>query len=79
GRYRELTSASNCTDWQSLRLDIKYDEGNERKYVHTLNGTGIAIERTMAAIVENYYNADGTITVPDALVPYMGKDKITKI
>ncbi|MEM0201891.1 MAG: serine--tRNA ligase, partial [Candidatus Micrarchaeaceae archaeon] len=64
GRYRELTSASNCTDWQSLRLDIKYDEGNERKYVHTLNGTGVAVERTIAAIVENYYNEDGTITVP---------------
>lgn len=76
GQYRELTSASNCTDWQSMRLDIKYDEGNERKYVHTLNATGIAIERALAAIVENYYNDDGTITVPEVLVPYMGKRKI---
>ncbi|MDE1855563.1 MAG: serine--tRNA ligase [Candidatus Micrarchaeota archaeon] len=75
-KYRELTSASNCTDWQSLRLDIKYDEGKERKYVHTLNATAIAIQRTMAAITENYYNDDGTITVPDALVPYMGKKTI---
>ncbi len=75
-KYRELTSASNCTDWQSLRLDIKYDEKGERKYVHTLNATGIAVQRTMAAIAENYYNDNGTITVPDALVPYMGKRTI---
>ncbi|MDE1874266.1 MAG: serine--tRNA ligase [Candidatus Micrarchaeota archaeon] len=72
-KYRELTSASNCTDWQSLRLEIKYDEGKERKYVHTLNATAVAVQRTLAAIVENYYNDNGTITVPDALVPYMGK------
>jgi len=76
GKYRELTSASNCTDWQSLRLDIKYDDNGERKYVHTLNATGIAVERALAAIAENYYNEDGTITVPDVLVPYMGKSKI---
>ncbi len=76
GKYRELTSASNCTDWQSLRLDIRYDDNGERKYVHTLNATGIAVERAIAAIVENYYNPDGTITVPDVLVPYMHKDKI---
>jgi seryl-tRNA synthetase len=74
--YREVTSASNCTDWQSLRLDIKYDEKGERKYVHTLNATAIATNRTLVAIVENYVNADGTITVPDVLVPYMGKSKI---
>ena len=78
GKYRELTSASNCTDWQSMRLDIKYDDNGERKYVHTLNATGIAIERAIAAIVENYYNDDGTITVPDVLVPYMQKSKIGK-
>ncbi len=77
-RYRELTSASNCTDWQSIRLDIKYDEGKERKYVHTLNATGIALTRTMAAITENYYNDNGTIAVPEALVPYMGKKVIGK-
>ena len=77
GRYRELTSASNCTDWQSRRLDIKYDEGGERKYVHTLNATGVAVERTLAAIVENYYDEkSNTITVPEVLVPYMGKSKI---
>ncbi|MEM3212019.1 MAG: serine--tRNA ligase [Candidatus Micrarchaeaceae archaeon] len=76
GQYREVVSCSNCTDWQSLRLDIKYDEGNERKYVHTLNGTAIATTRTMVAIIENYANDDGTITVPDVLVPYMHKNKI---
>ena len=74
--YREMVSCSNCTDWQALRLDIKYDEKGERKYVHTLNSTAIATNRTMVAIVENYVNDDGTITVPDALVPYMGKSRI---
>ncbi|MDE1804160.1 MAG: serine--tRNA ligase [Candidatus Micrarchaeota archaeon] len=75
-KYMELTSASNCTDWQSLRLDIKYDDGNERKYVHTLNATAVATTRALVAIIENYANPDGTITVPDALVPYMNKRKI---
>ncbi|MGC8567813.1 MAG: serine--tRNA ligase [Candidatus Micrarchaeia archaeon] len=75
--YRELQSHSNCIDWQSLRLDIRYDENGERRYVHTLNGTGLAVERTMVAIIENYANNDGSITVPDVLVPYMnGKEKI---
>ncbi len=77
-KYRELTSASNCTDWQSMRLDIKYDDKQERKYVHTLNATAIAVQRTIAAIAENYCNTDGTITVPDVLVPYMGKKVIGK-
>lgn len=76
GEYRELVSCSNCTGWQSLRLDIKYDEGGERKYAHTLNSTAIAIERLIVAITENYSNKDGTITIPDALVGYMGKRKI---
>jgi seryl-tRNA synthetase len=76
GEYRELVSCSNCTDWQSLRLDIKYDEGGKRSYAHTLNSTVSAIERLIVAIVENYSNDDGSITVPDALVKYMGKSKI---
>jgi seryl-tRNA synthetase len=76
GEYKELVSCSNCTDWQSLRLDIKYDEAGERRYAHTLNCTATAIERTIVAIVENYSNNDGTITVPDALVKYMGKSRI---
>ena len=78
GKYREIVSCSNCTDWQSLRLDIKYDESGERRYVHTLNSTALAISRIIVAITENYYNGDGTITVPKALVPYMHKDVIGK-
>lgn len=79
GKYRELTSCSNCTDWQSVRLDIKYDEKGERRYVHTLNSTALPTTRTLVAIVENYYNeADNSITIPDVLVPYMGKSKIGK-
>ncbi len=74
--YREVTSCSNCTDWQSLRLDIKYDEGNERKYAHTLNATAISANRAMVAIVENYAMDNGKIKVPDVLVQYMGKDII---
>lgn len=74
--YRELGSCSTASTWQSMRLDIKYDEKGERKYVYMLNNTGISAERTLACIVENYVNKDGTITVPDVLVPYMGKRKI---
>ncbi len=76
GDYREVVSCSNCTDWQGVRLDIKYDDKGERKYVHTLNSTAVATTRALVAIVENYANEDGSITVPDVLVPYMGKAKI---
>ena len=78
-KFRELVSCSNCTDWQSLRLDIKYDEKGERKYVHTLNSTAIATERTLVAIIENYTDEKGTIHVPKALVPYMGKETLSKL
>ena len=70
-KFREVVSCSNCTDWQSVRLDIKYDEKGERKYAHTLNSTAIATGRALVAIVENYYSDDGTIKVPEVLVPYM--------
>jgi seryl-tRNA synthetase len=76
GEYRELASCSTAKEWQSVRLDIKYDEKNERKYVYTLNNTAISATRTTACIVENYVNDDGSITVPDVLVPYMGKRRI---
>ncbi len=77
GEYRELVSCSNCTDWQSLRLNVRYDEGGERRYAHTLNSTASgSIERLIVAIVENYSNGDGTIAIPKALVPYMGKERI---
>lgn len=73
--YKEISSCSNCWDFQARRANIKYkDPANFKgsRYVHTLNGSGLAVGRTMAAIIENYQNADGTITVPAALVPYMG-------
>lgn len=74
--YRELGSCSSAGEWQSVRLDIKYDYKGERKYVTTLNNTAIAAERMLACIVENYANSDGKITVPKPLVPYMGKTVI---
>ncbi|MCL4379202.1 serine--tRNA ligase [Candidatus Marsarchaeota archaeon] len=74
--YRELMTCSSAGVWQSMRLDIKYDHKAERKYVCTLNNTGISAERMLVCITENYANDDGTITVPKALVPYMGKDRI---
>ena len=77
GEYGEVTSTSNCTDYQARRLNIKYkDEDGKNKYVHTLNGTAIAVGRAMLAIFENYQNADGSITIPQVLVPYCGFDKI---
>ncbi len=78
GEYGEVTSTSNCTDYQARRLNIKYkDDDGKNKYVHTLNGTAIAVGRAMLAIFENYQNADGSITIPPVLVPYCGFDKIS--
>ncbi len=73
-KYVEISSCSNCTDFQARRAGIRFKEkqGKKSEFVHTLNGSGLAVGRTMAAIMENYQNADGTITVPQALVPYMG-------
>ena len=77
GEYGEVTSTSNCTDYQSRRLNIKYkDDDGKNKYVHTLNGTAIAVGRAMLAIFENYQNEDGSITIPEVLVPYCGFSKI---
>ena len=74
GRYAEISSCSNFEDFQARRANIKYKENikDKAQFIHTLNGSGLAIGRTTAAILENYQNADGTITVPDVLVPYMG-------
>lgn len=80
GAYKEISSCSDCWDFQARRANIKYKDPEKFKgtrYVHTLNGSGLAVGRTMAAVMENYQNADGTITVPDVLVPYMGG--LTKI
>ena len=74
GRYVEISSCSNFEDFQARRANIKYKDatGDKAQLVHTLNGSGVAVGRTVAAILENYQNADGSITVPEALVPYMG-------
>ncbi len=76
--YRELGSCSSAGTWQSMRLDIKYEEKGERKYVSTLNNTAISAQRTLACLIENYANPDGSIDIPKVLVPYMGKSRITK-
>ena len=78
--YREISSCSNCEDFQARRAHIQYrDEDGKLQFVHTLNGSGLAVGRTLAAILENYQNADGSVTIPDVLVPYMGGvTKITK-
>lgn len=71
--YREISSCSNCEDFQARRAMIRYrDADGKIHYAHTLNGSGLAVGRTVAAILENYQNADGSITIPEVLVPYMG-------
>lgn len=79
-KYREISSCSNCTDFQARRAQIRYrDEDGKLHLAHTLNGSGLAVGRTVAAILENYQNEDGSVTVPEVLVPYMhGMTKITK-
>ena len=70
--YKEISSCSNCTDFQARRGNIRYrDEFGKPQFVHTLNGSGLAVGRTFAAIIENYQNEDGSVTIPKALVPYM--------
>ena len=80
GRYGEISSCSNFEDYQARRANIKYRKNPKDKaqFVHTLNGSGLAVGRTVAAVLENFQNADGSVTVPEALRPYMGVDKITK-
>jgi seryl-tRNA synthetase len=80
-RFREISSCSNCGDFQARRMNTRYrgKDGKVKGPVHTLNGSGLAVGRTLIAIMENYQNADGSITIPDALRPYMGgMEKITK-
>jgi seryl-tRNA synthetase len=78
-KYREISSVSNCGDFQARRMKARYKEfgENQTKFVHTLNGSGLAVGRTIVAILENYQNEDGSITIPKALVSYMGGE--TKI
>ncbi|AFK85604.1 MULTISPECIES: serine--tRNA ligase [Thermoanaerobacterium] len=80
GRYVEISSCSNCEDFQARRANIKYrpKDGGKAQYVHTLNGSGVAVGRTFAAILENYQQKDGSVVVPEALRPYMRCDVIRK-
>ncbi|MDP3800548.1 serine--tRNA ligase [Brevundimonas sp.] len=75
GTYREISSCSNCGDFQARRMDARFKRAGEKKteFVHTLNGSGLAVGRTLVAVMENYQEADGSIRVPEALVPYMPK------
>ncbi|PCI24982.1 MAG: serine--tRNA ligase [SAR324 cluster bacterium] len=74
GQYREISSCSNCTDFQARRANIKFKpkEGGKARFVHTLNGSGLAVGRTVVAILENYQQADGSIKIPKVLISYMG-------
>jgi seryl-tRNA synthetase len=73
GKYRELMSASNCTDYQSRRLNIKYKTADKAEFVHILNATAVAIQRTLIALLENHQQEDGKVLVPKALRKYLGK------
>jgi len=76
--WGEITSTSNCTDYQARRLGIRYRTKGEKgtRFVHTLNGTAIAISRTLLAILENYQQADGSVVIPEVLRPWVGKERI---
>lgn len=76
-RFREISSCSNCLDFQARRMGLRYKNAQGKlEYVHTLNGSGLAVGRTFAAILENCQQADGSVVIPAALRPYFGKDKI---
>ncbi len=72
-KYREISSCSNCEDFQARRMNLRYrpSDGGKTRFAHTLNGSGIAVGRTLIAIIENYQNEDGSINIPKALIPYM--------
>ena len=79
GEYGEVTSTSNCTDYQARSLNVRYrDDDGKPKFVHMLNGTAIALSRAVVAILENYQEEDGTVRIPEALVPLCGFDRIVK-
>jgi seryl-tRNA synthetase len=77
GAYREISSCSNCGDFQARRMNARY-RGKERqpRFVHTLNGSGVAVGRALIAVMETYQQADGSIAVPEALQGYMGGKKV---
>ncbi|MFN6052027.1 MAG: aminoacyl--tRNA ligase-related protein, partial [Planctomycetia bacterium] len=78
GDYGEVTSTSNCTDYQSRRLNIRCKSATQKgtRFVHTLNGTAVAVTRAMVAILENNQQADGSVIIPEVLRPFIGKDRI---
>jgi seryl-tRNA synthetase len=77
GEWGEITSASNCTDYQARRLGIRYKEqGGKNPFVHTLNGTALAVSRTLIALLENFQQADGSVRLPAALAAYTGFKEI---
>ncbi len=76
-RFREISSCSNCLDFQARRMGLRFKNAQgKQEYVHTLNGSGLAVGRTFAAILENFQQADGSVIIPEVLRPYFGKDKI---
>jgi seryl-tRNA synthetase len=81
GEWLEVSSVSNCTDFQARRAKIRFKtKGGKPELVHTLNGSGLALPRTMIAVLENYQNEDGSVTIPEVLRPYMGgTERIRKI
>ena len=76
GAYREISSCSVCGDFQARRSSIRTKEGKSTKLVHTLNGSGLAVGRTMAALLETGQQPDGSVVIPKALVPYVGSDRL---
>lgn len=78
GKYREISSCSNCGDFQARRGNIRFKEAGKKgtQFVHTLNGSGLAVGRTMAAILENYQQPDGTVKIPEVLQPYLGREML---
>jgi seryl-tRNA synthetase len=78
GAYREISSCSNCGEFQARRMKARFRKSGEKgtRFVHTLNGSGLAIGRTMIALIENYQEADGSVVLPEVLVPYMGGLKV---
>ena len=75
--YKEISSCSLYTDFQSRRSKMRYKKENgKNEFIHTLNGSGLAVGRTMAAILENYQQEDGSVKIPEVLIPYMGTDCI---
>ena len=81
-KYREISSCSNCGEFQARRMKtrIKYDSSTDAEYIHTLNGSGVAVGRALVSIIENYQTKDGSIIIPNVLIPYMGGlDKIKSL